>query len=228
VAPASLISAAIGAVPGVVADRTLPTPITVSVTCPTFNRQGRHESLYRSFHQQTYPHRDLWVLDDSPAPSPFFTRLQDEHVHYVHMPGPHLSTGAKRNWLIAHSSGSVIVHFDDDDWYGPGYVQAMLDRLVRADADFITLAIWNERRERDGRRWTRRPKMHSHIWGYGFSYVYRRHVATRVHFPDVTMSEDYAFLHALRHVGLRPALVHDGAGWVERLLHGHNTSARHV
>ena len=59
----------------------------VSVLSPTtYERCWTHESLYRCFAHQTYTPRELIVLDTGPLPSPFFTTLDDERVHYTHLP----------------------------------------------------------------------------------------------------------------------------------------------
>jgi len=220
---------ATGALPGISGSRGLPSPITVSVTCPTFNRHHRHEALYRSFEKQTYEHKDLWIIDDSGSESPFFQRLgqSDPRVHYIALPRDwRVSTGCKRNWLIEKSAGSVIAHFDDDDCYAPRYIASMVNRLVQEDADLVKLSAWHERRENGGRCWTERPGNHGDVWGWGFSYVYRRSVASRVHFPDIRSGEDYPFVLALQRVGMKAVLIGDGASWVEHVLHGSNASKR--
>ena len=214
-----------GPVPGVFAERNLSEPVTVSVICPTLNRQHWHENLYKVFLSQDYVHKDLWILDDTHGRSPFYDQLADTQVHYVHQAG-HMSTGSKRNRLIEMSHGSVIAHFDDDDWYLPNYLSSMVGRLVQEDADFVKLAAWNEHRARDGSRWQARPPHHADLYGYGFTYVYRRYVATRISYPDRTSGEDYPFACAVMAAGMKAHLVQDGAHWVEHLLHGQNTSKK--
>ena len=217
-----------GGLPGVSAERELPTPISITAICPTLNRQHLHESLYRVFDSQTYPHKDLWVMDDTGPDSPFFSALgdSDPRVHYVNLAPWHVTTGCKRNWLVEKSSGFVIAHFDDDDWYAPNYLSSMLERLVREDADLVKLGTWNEKRMSDGHRWKERPVTDGARWGYGFSYVYRRSCCSKVHMPDINQNEDIHFLFGLRRAKLRMRLIDDGAEWVEHRLHGTNTSRR--
>jgi len=213
---------------GVVAPRELPDPITVSVICPTFQRANRHASLYEVFRAQTYPHRDLWILDDdTETPSPFFAQLgqKDPRVHYRHVK-ERLCTGYKRNALIQESTGSIIVHFDDDDWYRTSYIDSMVAKLVASNADLVKLGTWNVHRQKDGHRWTERSRSPGDMWGYGFSYVYRRHVATRIKFPNLYCGEDMMFVTALMHVGMKAVLVMDNPEWVEHLIHGSNTSRK--
>ena len=202
-------------------DRALTDPVSVDCICPTFNRPNHHGALYRSFAEQDHEPRNLWVLDNSPQPSPFFKTLFDPRVHYVHQPGrtPH---GAARNELLHMSSGQVVAHFDDDDRYASSYLTKQILRLRDSDADLVKLAAWDEvfpdgRRSRlDGRR------LHENdLWGWGFSYVYRRHVTSRVSFQSVDgtgpNSEDIVFMRGLQAAGFKTQLVDDAADSVLHL-----------
>lgn len=192
-----------------------------------------HETLYRSFDGQDYEHKELWVLDDSPRPSQLLVDMAgtDTRLHYIHDPA-RLRTGAKRNRLIALSTGSVIAHFDDDDWYASNYLSSMLEVLVSQDADFVKLSAWNEASVAhnrvslyDAREEGGAP---GNLWGWGFTYMYRRYVASMVSFPNAVFGEDFAFYERLRMHGLRTALIDHGAHWVEHRLHGANVSGRRV
>jgi len=61
------------------------TPL-VSVLCPTSTeRHWAHANLYRCFIQQTWPEKELIVLDTGERPSPFFSSLSDSRVRYTHV-----------------------------------------------------------------------------------------------------------------------------------------------
>ena len=123
--------------------------------------------------------------------------------------------GAKRNQLISMSAGSIIAHFDDDDWYAPNYLSSMGAALVEQDADFVKLAKWNEYRQSDGHRrvFDALRQKHANMWGRGFS-------------PNLNNGEDYAFVQALHASGLKAFQVEGGADWIEHLLHGRNVSRK--
>ena len=95
--------------------------------------------LYRCFAEQTHPDRELLICDDSPTPSAFFAALSDPTVQYLHS-GARLTTGEKRNLLMARATGEVIAFFDDDDHYAPSYLHDMLALL--GDADLVKLSGW--------------------------------------------------------------------------------------
>ena len=229
----------------------------VSVLCPTYGRPERHEQLHHVFDQQTWPDKDLWILDDSPAPSPFFRQLGDPRVRYLHS-AERMTVGAKRNWLLACCHGDVVAHFDDDDWYAPDYLYIMVGALQREPLDFVKLSVWNAMSEADGSFWqvdthTLLPKhfvVSSHkppeeqslsddemaalppetydgnLWGYGFSYVYRRIVGERTPFLSVDFGEDFEFVKRVRKTSARLGHLGDHADKVVHTMHPKNTAQR--
>jgi glycosyltransferase involved in cell wall biosynthesis len=222
---------------GIAAARTLTPPVSVSVICPTRNRPERHPGLYDVFQKQDYPDADLWVLDDSETPSSYlhYIAARDLRVHYVHSAFP-LTIGAARNEMLRRCSGAVVAHFDDDDWYAPTYLSSMVKRLLDTDSDLVKLAAWTDRSDIDNTRFVydARRKSDNNLWGWGFSYVYRRHVATRVSFHEQrvrgggNVCEDYPFVLGLRAAGMKTTLVDGHATLAEHVWHGDNNTGWHV
>ena len=61
----------------------------VSVLSPTtMDRHWSHANLYHCFQQQTWPNKELVVLDTGERPSPFFSSLTDPRVRYTHLALP--------------------------------------------------------------------------------------------------------------------------------------------
>ena len=228
----------------------------VNVLCPTWSRPERHEQLHRVFDRQTYEDKQLWLLDDSPEPSPFFRKLQDGRVRCLHSAG-RMSIGAKRNWLLACSRGEVIAHFDDDDWYAPEYLSTMVEALLQQQLDFIKLSVWNALSEADGSFWqvdTQKllpnhfvassdappeekrlsdaemaslpEEVHQgNLWGYGFSYVYKRFVGEKCPFLGVDFGEDFEFVNRVKQIA-RIGHLSDQASLVVHTIHPKNTATR--
>ena len=210
---------AVGAgLPGVPSEREVDATVTISVICPTRNRGHYHERLYRQFSHQDHPNKELLVLDDSTAASPFFTHVMktDPRVRYEH--SRPMSIGGARNVLLMKACGSVIAHFDDDDEYTPRYLSSMLERLRALDANLVKLSTWRQRDHNSGRiqHYDARTRGDADLWGWGFSYMYRRSVASRVSFPAISHAEDYLFVQKIRALGLKAALIHDGPDWVQK------------
>ena len=128
----------------------------VALVTPTMGRQHLHPQLHQTFRDQTVTGHGarLYVLDESPQPSPYFTKLKDSAVTYVHrVAAPRRDglsrIGAARNALnMLTPSGSVLVHVDDDDELLPLYAEAMIDRL--GDADLCKMDVWRILHEKSG------------------------------------------------------------------------------
>ena len=225
----------------------------VSLITPTYQRHHLSEPLYHCFQTQSHHDLELLVFDDSPTPSPFFERLRDPRVKYWHTT-TRLTVGAKRNALADLATGQVIGHLDDDDYYAPHYVEHMVDRLGSADfyklsgwfaysqvADF--LGYWEASQLMDYQykmapgqpvfpvcttHMTAAEKfdwVKATLWGYGFSYVYKRLVWEAVRFnPSVVGWNDYCFAQDLITQGFQATCDSDTTGLALHVIHDHNVS----
>jgi glycosyltransferase involved in cell wall biosynthesis len=192
----------------------------VSIITPTEGREVLHKFLYQSFQHQTYPEKELLILDTSQAPSSFFSQLNDSRVRYFHQPGLKIPLGAKIEELIKMAQGEFVARFDDDDYYGPRYLETMIDYMIREGADFVKLDGWFTYMEVDGHffywhakqasnptfrlipgspleYWGARSPVEEDYMGYGFSQVFRRNITNVVSHPHKDWAEDYAFIHGV-------------------------------
>lgn len=226
----------------------------VSVIVPTRAREACLQRVARCFAHQTHRDAELLILDDSPAPSPYFAEAEhgDARVRYFHTREA-LPLGAKRNWLIERATGEVVMHFDDDDYYAPRYVARMLDGL--AGQDFFKLSGWycyhapdrflaymdaEPESVRDARACfllfpqhpvsvapigpEQRELLGHFRWAYGFSYAYRKDAWARAPLPEVDFQEDAQFVARLRASGARLACAADREGLVLHVIHAMNSS----
>eukprot|EP00238_Polyblepharides_amylifera_P004414 CAMPEP_0196574730 /NCGR_PEP_ID=MMETSP1081-20130531/4380_1 /TAXON_ID=36882 /ORGANISM="Pyramimonas amylifera, Strain CCMP720" /LENGTH=166 /DNA_ID=CAMNT_0041892837 /DNA_START=341 /DNA_END=841 /DNA_ORIENTATION=+ len=128
------------------------------------------------------------------------------------------------------AKGEVVAHFDDDDFYHPDYLDHMLSRMQGLQADVLKLSqwMWYDLASRklalfDGLS----DGDHSRLYGYGFSYLYKRAAILDVQFEAMNFGEDYEMVcramadgRAVRHCKAPP-----GLNLVLHVLHGHNTSS---
>jgi glycosyltransferase involved in cell wall biosynthesis len=195
----------------------------ISITTPSFGRQQLLERQHRNVLAQSEQDFEWLILDDSPAPAPYFAGLADPRIRYHHHAGARLSIGVKRNWLAERAEAPVIAHFDDDDYYAPDYLKTMLEKLSRHGADMVKFSAWHLYSIRHGQfAWwdtTVTRGLHFRIAaqdaiapvmlseedgrafannyaGFGYSYVYRRSLWRDVRFPDAQFGEDYGFAAA--------------------------------
>ena len=221
----------------------------VSIVTPTCEREAFLRSLYSCVLSQDWPNIEWLISDDSAQPSPFFRRQRDARISYRHSLKVQ-TVGAKRNDLVHRAAGQYIAHFDDDDYYSPNYVSRMISFLTENSAELIKLSgfyifdqryqkffYWNQDedpgaqyvcwpgrplRSRDATAKTR-ERAESHRLGYGFSYVYSRHVWETVKFPDVSFSEDLLFMtEAVKHHSF--AFIQDSLGLCLHTIHLNNLS----
>src|SRR5262249_23506482 len=148
----------------------------------------------RYFQRQDYPNRELIIVDDGAAD---LTGLlpDDLRIRYVRVPHGQ-SIGAKRNRACELARGSIIAHWDDDDWYAPGRLTAQVAPLLSGEVDisaltadvFFDLSGW--------RFWRCSPELHRQLFVedvHGGTLVYSHRIwAHLARFPDVSLAEDAA------------------------------------
>lgn len=145
------------------------------------------------------------------------------------------SLGLKRNVACHLASGGVLVHFDDDDLYAPGYLRCMVDHLLgivrraidREESPSVvdcsrllpaaaTLSEWHMVDLCDQSFGFVDPKTDAMIseemrrpmqYGYGFTYAYTRAAWLLQAFPDAEWSEDGNFMAKLMAGGCPVSLV---------------------
>lgn len=99
----------------------------VSCIMPTWNRRQFIPAAIDCFQKQTYPNRELVIVDDSDDPVKDLVPI-DGQIRYFGI-AKRQTTGEKRNTCNRLSRGSVICHWDDDDWSAPGRIQDQVARL---------------------------------------------------------------------------------------------------
>jgi glycosyltransferase involved in cell wall biosynthesis len=186
----------------------------VSIITPTINRPELLPALWDCVRTQSVEDIEWLVLDGSQQRASMFDAIDDPRVYYKHAPEP-LTIGTKRNALCDAAKGEIIAHFDDDDFYGPRYIEDMVSFMTDVKVDFVKLfgfflyhrahdvfAYWDL--ERDFPKHYRLDP-HSPLtlvnyrsgvsarWGFGFSYVFHRRVWEKVGFPDQNHGEDQIF-----------------------------------
>lgn len=216
----------------------------VSIVTPSWQREDFLPLCHARIQAQSWPEIEWLVFDDSPRPSAYLQPLAGPRLKYFYSASRY-AIGEKRNILAEHAAGDFIVHFDDDDFYAPAYVERMVAALA-AGADFVKLSgwflysavhrrfgYWDTARGGSHHRWGRQtagyvetpdaPAADDNLLGYGFSYAYRRSVWEAVRFPPVNASEDAPFARAARE-RFRFAALADEEGLCLHTLHARSTS----
>ena len=97
----------------------------VSVLTPTFNRRRFIPHLIACFKHQTYPKdRIEWIVLDDGTDS-VEDLFKGQPVRYIREEVKQ-TIGAKRNRLNKESKGTIMVAMDDDDYYPPDRISAVV------------------------------------------------------------------------------------------------------
>ena len=107
------------------------TPL-VSCVMPTYNRRRFIPQALRCFANRTYRNAELIVVDDSERS---VRNLCEgvEGVRYLRVMVT--STGAKLNLGFEAARGEIVQNIDDDDYYGPRFIEASVRRLLGKDRE---------------------------------------------------------------------------------------------
>ena len=109
-----------------------PAPL-VSCVMPTWDRRSFVPQSVRYFLRQDYPARELVIVDDGPEPVHDLVPADPRIVY--HRLGSRTVLGTKRNLACDLARGSVIMHWDDDDWASPRRVSVQVAALIQQGAD---------------------------------------------------------------------------------------------
>lgn len=97
---------------------------------PTRGRPQLAQKAVQCFLSQTYPNKQLLILDDADEPSfrdPLVPLLPE--VSYFRREGKRMNIAEKRNELCQFATGEIIMHFDDDDWSSPSRMADQVQRM---------------------------------------------------------------------------------------------------
>jgi glycosyltransferase involved in cell wall biosynthesis len=180
---------------------------------PTRGRQGWAADAVRMFKEQTYPAKELVIIDDMMERS-FPLGVDGDGIQY-HI-APRLTIGAKRNLAVSRSAGDIIAHWDSDDVYSVDRL-AFQAAMLTADLELVGFNQMEFVDTEGAGRWMYHA---SDCFPIGVSMVYWRSTWDARHFPDVNTGEDVQFGMG-RKVRCVPA-----DGRIIARVHGGNTSEK--
>jgi hypothetical protein len=136
------------------------------------------------------------------------------------------SLGSKRNLACAASTGTIIAHWDDDDWYAPWRLSRQVAEIVAGEADLCGLTRMLFFDPAAQRAWEYVYPAGAAPWVYGATFCYRKSIWEQSPFLDNTGCEDNLFIANLATgVRLRTLLQ---TGMFVGLVHSANSSPKHT
>lgn len=198
-------------------------PPLVSCIMPTRNRRAFVRQAIWYFLRQDYPAKDLLVLDDGDDPVADLVP-KDERIRYERLPA-RLSLGAKRNRACELSRGTLIAHWDDDDWQASNRLSVQVRALLDSGAQVCGAAELLHYALMEGEAWLYHSQPHERPWVAGGTLLYRRALWAAHPFSDLDVGEDNAFVWQLP-----TELVHamPDASFYIAVIHGANTAVKHL
>ncbi len=115
----------------------LPDQPLVSCLCVTEGRAAFIPWLLWCFDRQTWPHRELLIVDSSEHP---FVSARDD-VRVVTL-SRGTAVARKRNVAIQEARGDLTAWFDDDDWQHPQKLASHIDALSNGAAYAGSSSSW--------------------------------------------------------------------------------------
>lgn len=197
----------------------------VSCIMPTRDRRRFVPRAIACFLAQDYPERELVIVDDG-VDSVADLVPADHRFNYIRLDSAPLTVGAKRNLAIQHSGGTLIAHWDDDDWSAPSRLRRQVQPLLDSNAEASGLRRMLFVDDATGEVWLYEyPSTEQRPWLIGGSLVYRRAFWESTPFAAIQVGEDTRFL--LGRTAPRLFEVADLNLYVAT-IHARNTSAKNT
>lgn len=134
----------------------------VSCVMPTYGRREWVPLALRCWQEQTYPRRELIVVDDGPEPCcDLVESLRDSRIRYTHL-GGRSSIGQKLNYGIRMARGEITALWADDDYHAPWRLTYQIKELLGSKAGLCgcdSIHYWDTER--------------GEMWRYDFSPLTR-------------------------------------------------------
>ena len=166
----------------------------VSCIMPTYNRRQFVPCAIRYFLRQEYEPKELIIIDDGTdaiedlIPDVPFIRYYRLH-HKI-------SLGAKLNLACSYASGTVIAHWDDDDWYAPRRITYQVTALLTEEKDLcgINHLLYYDLRTGNAYQYIYPPNQR--LWLLGSSLCYVKELWNKNKFADINVGMDGLFVWA--------------------------------
>ena len=117
---------------------------TVSIIMPAYNSAPYIAETIRSVEAQTYPHWELWVVDDGSTDNTASLVKafceKDSRIHYLYQPNGR--QGKARNLGLSRAQGRLIAFLDADDLWLPQKLEIQRGQLEKAGTDAVCSSVF--------------------------------------------------------------------------------------
>lgn len=172
------------------------------VTClclTTHDRSAFLAQAVENFKSQTYPNKELLIVDDVKA----------------------ATIGEKRNLGISEAPGEIIAHWDDDDYSAPG---RLADQVAMLESSGLAVAGYSAMYFTDGTQWWK--YRHGGNYAIGTSLCFRKSWWADHRFPNQQTGEDNVFQREA--AGAGQLISKDAERMMVASIHRGNTCPRNL
>jgi glycosyltransferase involved in cell wall biosynthesis len=189
---------------------------------PTKNRAAFIPHAIQCFKAQTYPRKELIIVDNGEDATASLISDMDFSIRYFKVEGPK-TTGEMRNLCAVHARGEFIAHFDSDDWSAP---ERVIDQVTRlGDHGVVTgyhSMLFYDIRDGKTYHW---QMPHSPVrYVLGTSLCYRREWWRHHQFNHVQVGEDIRFFMDACRLARRLVTSAPAEKLMVARVHNHQTS----
>ncbi|WP_442587827.1 glycosyltransferase family 2 protein [Pedobacter sp. AW31-3R] len=197
-------------------------PPLVSCIMITANRPAFVASSIEDFLTQNYKKSELIIIDDG---SPSCAEIIPVHprIHYYYNDSK-VTIGSKRNYACRKSTGQILVHWDDDDWYAPDWISRQVNTLIHTGADITGLGLVRFFSEALKSSFVYEGSDEDSPWVCGATMAYKKYLWENYKFVNQQIGEDADFI---KNSGGKIAEMTYMEGFTAK-LHANNTSIKYI
>lgn len=198
----------------------------VSCILPTRGRREWAAQALKCYTSQTYPNKELLIVDDDADPS-FEGHVSMTEARIRHIFSSSRSIPEKRNIACGLADGEIIAHIDSDDWSDANRLDDQVKRLEesnRAVTGYNAMLFYAEHLPEEGRYFR---YVGSQTYAVGTSLMYTKAWWQKHKFPEVKpIGEDNVFVNSARQAG--QIVVTDAGKMMVARIHPDNTATKYL
>ncbi len=190
---------------------------------PTFNRRRFIPLALKYFFSQTYPNKELIIIDDG---SDCVRDLipSDDCIQFYYF-NRKISLGVKLNLGCAYANGEIIAHFDDDDWYAPWRLSYQVEALREKNKGICGINRLYYYDLRTGGAYQYVYPDTQRLWLSGSSLCYRKSLWEGHRFKNIDVGMDALFVWG---IPLERIKILENPAFAVHMIHSSNSNAKKV
>lgn len=116
----------------------------ISCLMVTKKRFEQAKLAIKCFQNQTYPHKELIIIDDGKSDllAKYVAQLPDKNIRHIHIESREQTLGELRNLSLANASGHYVSQWDDDDLVHPYRLEIQLSAIQALNVEACFLQSW--------------------------------------------------------------------------------------